>query len=267
MERLLGGGIVARAGAFASRVSTAVALQSGNLATLSRIAGGIACAFYIVTDAIEVSNTLNAFYDNPSWSSGADAGGALINLAVDANACGVKPRMLRPKPPPPPPSCPHIPGLNSFDGDTMVWIRDGLKQIKDIKEGDEVLAWDPATNAPVLEPVLHTSSRVTDDIYRLTLMDAAGKHAKTLVTGNHPYLLAASDNSLAFSLAAANDNYRDASILRIAPGGEWKIVRNLKPGDHIRTAITGAVANDKFRQSRNFDVLTVVSVDPVRSQR
>jgi hypothetical protein len=56
--------------------------------------------------------------------------------------------------------------------------------------GNQVLAWDPATNQPKLETVTFTSSRITDDIYKLTLADAAGKQATTTVTGNHPYLLA-----------------------------------------------------------------------------
>ena len=57
----------------------------------------------------------------------------------------------------------------------MVWVKDCLKAIQDVKHGDEVLAWDPVSSGPVLKPVIATSSRMTQgDVYRLTLADAAG---------------------------------------------------------------------------------------------
>ena len=121
-----GARVLATAQNFATRASTAAALQAGNLSSISTIAGRIACTFYIVSDALAVAN-------DPSIEN-------LATLAVDAVGCGVKP-VSRPKPAPKkPPTCPLG---NSFDGDTMVWIKEGLKAIRDIKAGDEVLAWDP----------------------------------------------------------------------------------------------------------------------------
>jgi hypothetical protein len=123
--------------------------------------------------------------------------------------------------------------------------------------------------------VLATSSRITDDIYRLTLADAAGKQSTTTVTGNHRYLLAANDNAPLLALAA-NDNgpasgqaaaAADATILRIEPGGSWKIVRHLTPGDRIRTALNGAVVGGHLVSAPGLDTLTVVSVTLDRSPR
>jgi 5-methylcytosine-specific restriction endonuclease McrA len=152
--------------------------------------------------------------------------------------------------------------------------------IRDIEVGDQVLAWDPATNQPKLETVTHTFSRITDDIYRLTLADAAGRQSTTTVTGNHPYLLAANDNAALLALVAANDNgpasgqaapAADATILRIEPGGSWKIVRHLAPGDQIRTALNGAVVfgpgGGHLVSAPGLDTLTVVSVTLDRSPR
>jgi hypothetical protein len=127
------------------------------------------------------------------------------------------------------------------------------------------------TNQPKLETVLHTSSRITDDIYRLTLADAAGRQSTTVVTGNHPYLLAENDNAPLLALAA-NDNgpasgpgssqaaQADAHILRIEPGGGWKIVRHLAPGDRLRTALNGAVVGGNLVSAPGMDTLTVVSI-------
>jgi hypothetical protein len=150
----------------------------------------------------------------------------------------------------------------------MVWIKEGLKQIKDIEVGEQVLAWDPILNQPVIETVTGRSSRVTDDVYKLTLADAAGKQTTTTVTGNHPYLLAAHDNQPASALAlAANDNTAPGAILYKEPGGAWKIVRNLKAGDHIRTALNGALVDGKLIQGPGNDRLTVIAVELDRSPR
>ena len=141
--------------------------------------------------------------------------------------------------------------------------------VRRVKAGDEVLAWDPVSNGPVLKPVLGTSSRMTQgDVYKLTLADAAGKRSTTIVTGNHPYLLAANDNGP--MVLAANDNQPKAgaaSILRIAPGGDWKIVRNLAPGDQVRTALNGHVDGGRLLQGPGDTLLSVISVELDRSPR
>jgi hypothetical protein len=188
---------------------------------------------------------------------------ALIAHAEGNLACGVIA-----KPQPKIKTCPYTPGGNSFDGDAMVWIKDGLKQIKDIEVGEQVLAWDPVSNGAVLKPVIGTSSRIAaGDIYRLTLMDGAGKRTTTIVTGNHPYLLAANDTA-PLALVAANDNgVADPTVLRIEPGGDWKIVRNLKPGNKVRTALNGALSGGTILRGPGHDALTVVSVEVDRAPR
>jgi RHS repeat-associated protein len=232
-------------------------------AAMVQIAVRISCTFDIISSALSYAN-------DPSWQGG-------FQLAVDAAGCMTRVKKASPKPKPA--TCPYIPGQNSFSGDTMVWIKDGLKAIRDIEVGDQVLAWDPVTNQPKLETVLHTFSRITDDIYKLTLADAAGRQSTTTVTGNHPYLLAANDNAPLLALAA-NDNgaasgqaapAADATILRIEPGGSWKIVRHLAPGDQIRTALNGAVVfgpgGGHLVSAPGLDTLTVVSIVLDRSPR
>ena len=62
---------------------------------------------------------------------------------------------------------------------------------------------------------------------------------------------------------AANDNQPalgGASILRIAPGGDWKIVSNLRPGDKVRTALNGRVEDGRLLQGSGNDLLTVIEV-------
>ena len=166
------GGRLAAAAEFATRVSTAASLRTGGLASVSQIAGRLSCTFYVLADAFAVAN-------DPTVEN-------LAELVVDSVNCGVKLNFKKPKPKPAPQTCPYVPGKNSFDGDTLVWIQDGLKAIRDIREGDQVLAWDPITNAPTLKPVLGTSSRMTDDVYRLTLADAGGKPSECDTHPNPP---------------------------------------------------------------------------------
>ena len=71
-------------------------------------------------------------------------------------------------------------------------------------------------------------------------------------TGNHPYLLADPAPGV---LLAANDN----DALHIAPGGTWKVVQNLKPGDHIRTALRGVDAVTGAATAGD-ETLTVVAI-------
>jgi len=56
-------------------------------------------------------------------------------------------------------------------------------------------------------------------------------------------------------LLAANDN----DALHIAPGGTWKVVQNLKPGDHVRTALRGVDAITGAATAGD-ETLTVVAV-------
>ena len=60
---------------------------------------------------------------------------------------------------------------------------------------------------------------------------------------------------------------RRTPILRIAPGGDWKIVRNLAPGDRVRTALNGHVEGGRLLQGPGNDLLTVIEVTLDRSPR
>jgi Pretoxin HINT domain len=118
-------------------------------------------------------------------------------------------------------------GPNSFGGDTMVWIRETLlggqrKRIDDIQIGDEVAAWNPTTGGYDYKPVTRKSSRLADQINRLTLRSADGRAETLRTTFNHPFL-------------RADAGTGDHRVL-MEPAGDWTAAGRLQGGDQIKSA-------------------------------
>jgi hypothetical protein len=61
---------------------------------------------------------------------------------------------------------------------------------------------------------------------------------------------------------AANDNAAaDPMVLRIAPSGERKIVKNLMPGYRVRTVLNGALMDGVIARGTGLEHLTVVELE------
>ena len=154
------GGAPAGAATFATAGSTAAAVQAGNLATLSMIAGRVSCTMFTLAAAVD------AIMD-PSANT-------VTALGVEVLSCAVRPLSGRKPPPPPkqppakqppPTTCPMP--AKSFGGGTLVWLADEVARIKktpieQVQVGNTVLAWNPATNAA--EPAT-VYARIAHDIY------------------------------------------------------------------------------------------------------
>jgi Pretoxin HINT domain len=145
-------------------------------------------------------------------------------------------------------TCPRIPG-NSFAPGTVVFTARGLRVIEQLEVGDIVAAWNPETKRHDWKPVTAKSSRQTEAVYKLTVRAEDGREETVRVTGNHPYLRAANDNTPVIAAgaegagqpatkAAAN---AEVHIVPMAPGGDWTAAGFLKPGDQIRSVENGTL--------------------------
>jgi hypothetical protein len=124
--------------------------------------------------------------------------------------------------------CKKSASSNSFDGDTMVWIKENLigepsrKKISDLAVGDAVAAWNPATNGYDYKAVTGKSSRLADQTYKLMVRAADGTVETIRTTFNHPFL-------------RADSGAGDARVL-LEPSGDWTAAGKLRSGDRIRSA-------------------------------
>ncbi|WP_055527478.1 ricin-type beta-trefoil lectin domain protein [Streptomyces graminilatus] len=94
--------------------------------------------------------------------------------------------------------------INSFPGGTEVLLADGgRKAIRDVRNGDLLLATDPASGRTVGEPVTFTFSHPTQDLLDITL---AGGGSLTSTPGHRMYVL----------------------------GSGWTLASDLRAGDSLR---------------------------------
>jgi len=103
-------------------------------------------------------------------------------------------------------------------------MQDGLKALRGVEVGQEVAAWNPATNGARLAKVIGKSSRIAPGVVHLTLADPGGHQETVTVTPNHPYLM------------AANDNAAGPRLVMLEPAVHWTAAGYLKPGDQIASA-------------------------------
>jgi Pretoxin HINT domain len=101
-------------------------------------------------------------------------------------------------------------GLVSFEAGTLVRTRDGLKAIELIQIGDEVAAWDEATNTIQYQKVTERYVRKATQALKITVQAKDGKTDTFTVTPEHPFL---------------------------TPKSQWAAISGYSVGDEIATAI------------------------------
>jgi len=86
-------------------------------------------------------------------------------------------------------------GGSCFTSDTKISTPDGVKDIKDLKEGDVVKSFDPDTGKITESTVTDPYSKVSDHIYTITTSD--GSVVKT--TAEHPFYVGTESDQLPVS--------------------------------------------------------------------
>jgi RHS repeat-associated protein len=99
--------------------------------------------------------------------------------------------------------------LFSFEGDTPVLTKAGLKKLKEVQVGEEVAAWDKATGAIQYQKVTERYVRKANQALKVTVRDTSGKSETFTVTPEHPFL---------------------------TPSSTWHAISGFKVGDQIASA-------------------------------
>ena len=100
--------------------------------------------------------------------------------------------------------------FSSFEAGTLVRTKDGLKPIEQIQVGDEVAAWDEATNTIQYQKVTERYVREATQALKITVQAKDGKTETFTVTPEHPFL---------------------------TPKSQWAAISGYEIGDQIATAI------------------------------
>ncbi|WP_353780274.1 polymorphic toxin-type HINT domain-containing protein, partial [Winogradskyella sp. 3972H.M.0a.05] len=104
-----------------------------------------------------------------------------------------------------------------FTSGTQIYTKDGYKDIKDIKVGDFVWAYDDETRDLALKEVTDTFTREYSEVYKIYFADEVVE-----ATNEHPFFI----------------------------GGKWLEVRNLKQGDLLTLYNGSIVTIDKIERTK-----------------
>jgi len=100
--------------------------------------------------------------------------------------------------------------MNCLSTSSLIMTRDGLKRITEVKEGDEIYAFDQKTHQLVLKRCTGVFDNGIKDVYELTTL-----HHSIKATANHPFLV-----------LRRNGRGKENNLV-------WKTLSELKPGDQI----------------------------------
>jgi len=100
--------------------------------------------------------------------------------------------------------------MNCLSTSSLIMARDGLKRITEVKEGDEIYAFDQKTHQLVLKKCTGVFDNGIKDVYELTTL-----HHSIKATSNHPFLV-----------LKRNGRGRENNLT-------WKTLSELKLGDQI----------------------------------
>lgn len=100
--------------------------------------------------------------------------------------------------------------MNCLSTSSLIMTKYGLKRITEVKEGDEIYAFDQKTHQLVLKKCTGVFDNGIKDVYELTTL-----HHSIKATANHPFLV-----------LKRNGRGRENNLV-------WKTLSELKPGDQV----------------------------------
>lgn len=102
--------------------------------------------------------------------------------------------------------------MNCLSLSTLIFTKDGLKNITDIKVGDEIYTFDQKNHQLVLKECSGVFDNGVKEVFELKT-----RHQTIKATGNHPFLV-----------LKRNGRGRENALL-------WKTLENINPGDRVVT--------------------------------
>lgn len=123
--------------------------------------------------------------------------------------------------------------MNCLSTSSMIMTKDGLKKITEIKEGDDVYAFDQNTHQLILKKCSGVFDNGVKDVYEISTL-----HHSIKATSNHPFLI-----------VKRNGRGRKSSFV-------WKTLEDIKVGDEVVTLkniVEGKPAMFYFKKTKKGD--------------
>lgn len=123
--------------------------------------------------------------------------------------------------------------MNCLSTSSLIMTEDGLKRITEIKEGDEIYAFDQETYQLVLKRCSGVFDNGTKDVYELTTL-----HHSIKATANHPFLV------LERNGRGKENNLVWKTISGMKTGDEVVVLKSLNGGESFRLEFNGVKKGD-----------------------
>jgi len=113
--------------------------------------------------------------------------------------------------------------MNCLSTSSLIMTEDGVKRITEVKEGDEVYAFDQKTYQLVLKKCIGIFDNGIKDVYELTTL-----HHSIKATANHPFLI------LKRNGRGKKNNFVWQTISEMKTGDEIVVLKNLDEGESFK---------------------------------
>ncbi|MEA1965173.1 MAG: LAGLIDADG family homing endonuclease [Candidatus Aerophobetes bacterium] len=113
--------------------------------------------------------------------------------------------------------------MNCLSTSSLIMTEDGLKRIMEVKEGDQIYAFDQKTYQLVLKKCTGVFDNGIKDVYELTTL-----HHSIKATANHPFLV------LKRNGRGKENNFVWKTISEMKPGDEIVVLKNLDKGKSFK---------------------------------
>lgn len=132
--------------------------------------------------------------------------------------------------------------MNCLSTSSLIMTEDGVKRITEVKEGDEVYAFDQKTYQLVLKKCIGIFDNGIKDVYELTTL-----HHSIKATANHPFLV------LKRNGRGKKNNFVWQTISEMKTGDEIVVLKNLDEGESFKFDFNKVKkGNYKVNRSKNF---------------
>ncbi len=119
--------------------------------------------------------------------------------------------------------------MNCLSTSSLIMTKDGLKRITEIKEGDEIYAFDQETYQLVLKRCSGVFDNGTKDVYELTTL-----HHSIKATANHPFLV-----------LERNGRGKENNLV-------WKTISEMKTGDEEVVVLKNSNGKKSLKHSDQY---------------